>query len=574
MNRNKKSLYQWCIENNKEYFLNEWNYDKNDLLGIDVNEITTGSNKKVWWKCSKGHEWMNIVYKRIRFESLCPICNGRRLLPGVNDLCSTNPELTEEWDYEKNGDLKPSDVTRISRKRVYWICKKCGHKWSIPVFSRAVNGDGCIECSKKIRGENKHKTSLKTHGYLSNKKVLKDWDCEANFPLTPKDFTPLSGKYAYWKCHICGYKWKATVHNRVNGRGCPLCNNKVVIKGKNDLTTTHPEIAKEWHPTKNGNLKPDMITYGYGKKVYWLCPKGHEYQATVNHRTAINGTKCPICNVGRQSSFAEQALYFYIKKEYPDALNRYKPEFLERMELDIYIPSINTAIEYDGAPWHKKDKLSSEQKKYRLCNENGIKLIRVREQFADLGSEVADIQFGNNKKLYEKKNLENVIIQVIQHLTFKLLSQIDVCIKRDEIEILKYSREIDNINFESEYPEKSKEWHPTKNGSLKPNMFKPHSDHKVWWICPKCKNEYKMSFDLRSRGSGCPICGAKKAHDSKCISIEMLDPSTNEVIKTFASIREASNEMKINESNISMVCKGNTSRVKAGGYKWKYKNKQ
>ena len=64
----------------------------------------------------------------------------------------------------------------------------------------------------------------------------------------------------------------------------------------------------EWHPTKNRQLTPEDITYGSGKKVWWLCPNNHEYEATILHRA--HGTECPKCNDGRQTSFAEQAAYF------------------------------------------------------------------------------------------------------------------------------------------------------------------------------------------------------------------------------------------------------------------------
>ena len=122
----------------------------------------------------------------------------------------------------------------------------------------------------------------------------------------------------------------------------------------------------EWHPTKNKQLAPEKVTHGSGKKVWWLCSNNHEYNATILHRA--HGTGCPKCNAGRQTSFAEQATYFYIKQLYPDALNRYSAEFLGRMELDIYIPSIKLAIEYDGEAWHKKT-----QKKEKKENTNSVK---------------------------------------------------------------------------------------------------------------------------------------------------------------------------------------------------------
>ena len=199
--------------------------------------------------------------------------------------------------------------------------------------------------------------------------LLQEWDYELNKDFDIKTILTGSHTIVWWKCSKCGYKWQIAIRNRVNGSHCPCCINKVAVEGINDLTTTHPEIAKEWHPTKNETLTAKDITYGSNKKVWWICPQGHEYKATIGHRTSENGTNCPICNSGRQTSFAEQAVYYYVKKLYPDAINRYKAEFLGRMELDVFIPSINYAIEYDGEAWHKGPiKLKMEEKNTNFVN--------------------------------------------------------------------------------------------------------------------------------------------------------------------------------------------------------------
>ena len=122
-----------------------------------------------------------------------------------------------------------------------------------------------------------------------------------------------------------------------------------------------------------------------------------------------------------------------------------------------------------------------------------------------------------------------------------------------------------------DYPEIAKEWHPTKNHNLKPNMFKPRSNHKVWWLCPVCGYEYESTIGHRTttkKPTACPKCGIEKSKRSKEKPVYMIDADTNEIIQFFNSISEASREMHINDSNISMVCKG--FRQKAGGYKWKY----
>ena len=415
-------------------------------------------------------------------------------------------------------------------------------------------------------------TTLYDYCKENNKEcLLEEWDYDNNKAIKPTDVLASSQQKVWWQCSKCGYKWQAKISNRaVLNRGCPCCANKIVVTGINDLATTHPEIAKEWHPTKNGDLMPQNVVHGTGKKVWWLCPQGHEYQATVLHRTQDNGTSCPICNSGRQTSFAEQAVYYYIKKLYPDAINRYTADFLGRMELDIFIPSINCAIEYDGEAWHRGDvKLKREEKKYKICRDKNIKLIRLREEDAPMTAFIADDQW-IKKDLYKTENLEYIIIELLKNLNYRgIKCPVNVNIKRDKQKILQYKTIEKRNSLGDKYPNIAKEWHPTKNGELTPCMFKPRSDHKVWWLCPECGNEYKATIGHRTakkKPTGCPKCGIEKSAKAKRKVVNMIDSETNKIVKTFRSVSDAQRQTNI--KNISMVCNG--LRVKAGGYKWEY----
>ena len=65
---------------------------------------------------------------------------------------------------------------------------------------------------------------------------------------------------------------------------------------KRKLSRTHPNITKEWHPTKNGALMPNDVTFGCCKKVWWQCSEGHEWQAKIGSRTGAGSTGCPRCS--------------------------------------------------------------------------------------------------------------------------------------------------------------------------------------------------------------------------------------------------------------------------------------
>lgn len=124
---------------------------------------------------------------------------------------------------------------------------------------------------------------------------------------------------------------------------------------------------------------PRDVTSKSSKKVWWRCEKGHEWKTAVNHRA--NGSGCPICSTGKQTSFPEQAIFYYIHLVYPDAKNGYTDPFNNHgMELDIYVPSLKVGIEYDGAAFHKtKSHYDRELRKYSTCKEQGVFLIRIRE---------------------------------------------------------------------------------------------------------------------------------------------------------------------------------------------------
>lgn len=339
----------------------EWDASKNKE---NPEKITSGSNKKVWWKCAEGHEWQAVIYDRAKGRK-CPYCTNKRVLIGFNDLRTLFPEIAEEWNESENIGSDMDELVPGSNKKVSWKCSTCGFVWIASIASRTKNKTGCPQCAIKRRTAERNKTILKSNGHLSDPVLLESWDYEKNYPMRPQDVTANSNKKVWWKCPKCGHSWNAKINNRAHGRGCPGCSNRVLIKGKNDLKTCNPELAVQWHPTKNYPTTPEDIFPKSGKKYWWVCPKGHEYQASALHRSA--GTNCPVCNSGRQTSYAEQAVFYYVKNVFPDAQNRYKDIFKNGMELDIFIPSIRLAIEYDGVFWHKMANTERDREKYRIC---------------------------------------------------------------------------------------------------------------------------------------------------------------------------------------------------------------
>ena len=259
--------------------ITEWS-EKN--LPLTPDDITFGSNKKVWWKGTCGHEWQTSVKARSNGEK-CPICSGARVIAGINDLATLEPLLAKQWS--KKNKIKPTEVSIGSHKKVIWRCKK-GHEWEAAVKSRTINKTGCPYCShnKVLAGFNDLATLLPD--------IAAEWS-DRNYPLLPTQVTVFANRKAWWKCKDCGREWNTLISTRSGGSKCPYCSGYIFLKGFNDLQTTHPEIASEWSE-KNLPLKPDEVNAKSRKNVWWKCRKcGNEWKSVVNAR--VKGTVCPVC---------------------------------------------------------------------------------------------------------------------------------------------------------------------------------------------------------------------------------------------------------------------------------------
>ena len=224
--------------------ISEWS-EKN--LTLTPDDITFGSNKKVWWRSACGHEWQASVKARSNGEK-CPICSGARVIAGINDLATLEPLLVKQWS--KKNKIKPTEVSIGSHKKVIWRCEK-GHEWEAAVKSRTINKTACPYCSnnKVLAGFNDLATFLPD--------IAAEWS-DRNYPTLPTQVTVFVNRKVWWKCKDCGREWNTLISTRSGGSKCPYCSGYIFLKGFNDLQTTHPEIALEWSE-KNLPLKLDTI---------------------------------------------------------------------------------------------------------------------------------------------------------------------------------------------------------------------------------------------------------------------------------------------------------------------------
>jgi hypothetical protein len=224
-----------------------------------------------------------------------------------NNLQISNPTIAREWHPAKNGSLTPKDVTTYSSRKVWWLCEK-GHVWLAAVSER-VRGNTCPHCSGKKEDPQKSEQ-------VFDPSLMKEWHPAKNESLK-----------VWWLCSK-GHEWSATVNERIQGVTCPYCSGKELkdeklaqappcptkeelrprkdvsksadadsirkVGPENCLRTVNPNLAKEWHPTKNGSLTPSDVTVNSNNQVWWLCAKGHEWKAAVSSRN--KGQGCFYCS--------------------------------------------------------------------------------------------------------------------------------------------------------------------------------------------------------------------------------------------------------------------------------------
>lgn len=199
------------IESSPE-IASHWCYPKNDALGLDIQTITRKSTKKAWWVCSKKHIWDAVIGNVTRSpEILCPVCSGRRVVAGINDLATTHPSLASEW-FEGN-NKKVTQVSYGSSSETYtWLCGT-GHRYKSRVRDR-VRGQGCPFCYGRypLKGVNTF-ASLKPE-------LAAFWSDSA--PYGPEDLTANAHKVAYLVCDS-GHAWQAMAYSLSADSSCTKC---------------------------------------------------------------------------------------------------------------------------------------------------------------------------------------------------------------------------------------------------------------------------------------------------------------------------------------------------------------
>lgn len=294
------------------------------------------------------------------------------------------------------------------------------------------------------------------------------------------------------------------------------------LSRKNNLQLNYPDIAKEWHPTKN-KIKPNQIQAKSGKVFWFICSRcKHEYSKQLYQRT-FHGIGCTICNRGN-SKVSKNQLRFYceLKKIFKnvDIEVRIKGSFY----LDILIKDLNLGLEFDGSRYHKSEKkIITDLKKNNLIKKKGIFLIRVRQrplkkmntQDVLVSQQLTSFNDIKYFLLSIKTNVE--LSEEINEKINKYLDNGKLINNKDYRKyISNYPNPIYKFTLEFKYPEIAREWDYEANYPFKPYQIGAGMGHlKVHLICNNCKTKYRIGLGsrIKRKGKYCDSCNTlEKIH--------------------------------------------------------------
>lgn len=376
----------------------QWHPSKNDHLSLET--VYAGTSKKAWWQCSKcGYEWEATISSRNRGRG-CSNCAGK--VPNeTNSLVSLYPEIAAQ--YSERNILPVEAILSVSHKKVWWNCfTNSEHTWEAVVGNRVRQGDGCPYCSGRY-------ATKENNLAVKYPELAAEFDLEKNYPLTPYDVTSSSKRKLWWKCDK-DHKWQSARVRQGIVQNCPYCVGKKATHD-NHLGITNPEVAEQYHPTKNTilieKIRPGSIT-----KRWWKCQEGHEWEASTAARTRKKGTGCPECSPTPRTSkieieirkaLEEANVLFGVQTTYNAFITTSDNKSIAVDVLGISLNSQQVVVEYDSWWWHSGKGRNEpysiprnrDTTKTQALLDSGYIVIRVRETRPDVSLPFLPIQHEN-----------------------------------------------------------------------------------------------------------------------------------------------------------------------------------
>lgn len=485
----RKVNEQNCLTTVSPEIAKEWHYEKN--FPLRPEEVTSGSKKKIWWECKKGHLWRCVVYDRKKGN--CPFCSGKRASKDRN-FEKSFPALVKEWDKKKNGSNHPSKYSPYSNKKVWWKCKK-NHVWEAAISDRS-RGRGCPRCNSQssniefrvlseilyifpnavhrkiidnieidiyipqinvgieIDGypwhKNKKLKDIRKASELRKKGIflvkvrddrladistedIKYSERQVNLALIKKIISLMkdSGRFNELQLELFNEhsRTKIFINDDIYKK---FVANKIYASPESSLSTVLPQKASLWDQNKNGELYPEDVAAFSHVKVWWKCPKGHEWEEWVYKVSGIT-TPCPVCR---------------------------KLKFIEEKSLKVNSTFLLKEWDYEKNTFISPEDVScfSNMKVWWKCSFGHSWQAQISNR-----SRGAGCPYCNNKKVNSSSSLHMLRSDLMQ------------------------------------------EWDYQKNKNLDPKKISQYSHKKAWWLCSQ-GHSWFAEIANRSCGTGCPEC--------------------------------------------------------------------
>lgn len=319
-------------------------------------------------------ERKHIPSKRLRKER----SEGKTSINNSMNVATSRPNFSKNFVPLSESDPEiakfcledTSLISRGSNKIVEWTCEK-GHIYTSKIKDTVKRKDKCVVCS-----------GIKVSSGVNDINTLYPKIAEQIISPDPTTITPHYSGRIYMKCKVCNYEWnfinsyEKYSHSTIN---CPSCTNKTLVEGVNDLLTVIPVVQEFWH--EKNSFQPNEIAKSSNERIYLYCSNNKDHIIETmpsgiyknQERTDFICRRCSSSSSEKELQNFIESLGFVVESN--------KRDIIPPLELDIYIPELNFAIEFNGIYWHSdkfKDKNYHFQK-MSLCKEKGITLFQIWE---------------------------------------------------------------------------------------------------------------------------------------------------------------------------------------------------
>ncbi|MCC6552847.1 MAG: zinc-ribbon domain-containing protein [Polyangiaceae bacterium] len=413
------------------------------------------------------------------------------------------PDLLRLLDRARHPDLDPAAVKLHSTRPLRWRCPAGpDHVWESPP-SIQHRCKGCPFCGN-------WRASITNCLATVAPEIAVEWHPTKNGSLTPWDVVPGTSTEAYWQCAISVHHvWRTRINRRVAGHGCPFCAGKSVSPD-NCLSAVAPDLAREWHPTRNGNLTPDGVTRGSSRRVFWRCGKdpSHVWQSMV-HERAVKGTGCPLC-LGRRPARA-----WNVASSYPAVAAEWHPTKNGALTPRDVAPGSDRKVWWRCSknPRHVWQAVVSS----RTRRESGCPLCRLPPRRRSLGARKPALAALWHPTKNAPLTAHDVTVNATRNFWWKCPNGPDhewkswprgdrPVPRAGYCPFCRNDRPSVTNSLAARYPALAAEWHPTKNGALTPEKTMFLMRRAAWWRCA-AGHAWYASVRRRTLGEcGCRAC--------------------------------------------------------------------